>query len=88
MDDQPIRWQRLGGGRLVPITDVQVVHERGHVVDSQTIFYPQYTLAEDTTNAAAVNKAVNSLVRAENKWSNWQWENTLTYQKGLNLATT
>lgn len=50
---------------------------------SQTIFFPQYTLAEDTTDTppAVEQNPVNSLVRAENKWSNWQWENTLTYQK-------
>ena len=49
---------------------------------SQQIFYPAYDLAlfpGDPNRPAAEVSEVNSLVRAENKWSSWQWENTLTY---------
>ncbi len=51
---------------------------------SQTIFRPAYDLAlfpGDPNRPATEFNEVNSLVRAENKWSSWQWENTLTYNK-------
>ena len=49
---------------------------------SQQIFFPTYDLAlfpGDPNRPAAEVREVNSLIRAENKWSSWQWENTLTY---------
>lgn len=51
---------------------------------SQSIFLPSFDLAlyEDDPNRPATEfREVNSLVRAENKWSTWQWENTLAYSK-------
>ena len=37
-----------------------------------------------TTNRPAYEfREVNSLVLGENKWSNWQWENTVNYEKEL-----
>ena len=37
-----------------------------------------------TPTAQHTNGAqVNGLIRNENKWSNWQWENTLQYDKDL-----
>ncbi len=51
---------------------------------SQNIFLPAYDLAlfpGDPNRPATEFREVNSLIRAENKWSTWQWENTLTYSK-------
>ena len=51
---------------------------------SQKIFFPAYDLAlypGDPNRPATEFREVNSLIRAENKWSTWQWENTLTYTK-------
>ncbi|MEY3009784.1 MAG: hypothetical protein RLZZ314_426 [Bacteroidota bacterium] len=53
---------------------------------SQKIFFPAYDLAlfpGDPNRPATEFRPVNSLIRAENKWSSWQWENTLTYTKEL-----
>ena len=51
---------------------------------SQKIFFPTFDLAlypGDPNRPATEFREVNSLIRAENKWSTWQWENTLTYTK-------
>ncbi len=51
---------------------------------SQKIFFPTFDLARypgDPNRPATEFREVNSLIRAENKWSTWQWENTLTYTK-------
>lgn len=51
---------------------------------SQKIFFPTFDLAlfpGDPNRPATEFREVNSLTRAENKWSTWQWENTLTYTK-------
>ena len=48
---------------------------------SQKIFFPTFDLAlfpGDPNRPATEFREVNSLIRAENKWSTWQWENTLT----------
>ena len=53
---------------------------------SQRIFYPSFDLgigANDPNRPAYEFREVNSLVLGENKWSNWQWENTLNYEKEL-----
>ncbi len=53
---------------------------------SQRIFYPSYDLGigpNDPNRPAYEFREVNSLVLGENKWSNWQWENTLNYAKQL-----
>ena len=53
---------------------------------SQKIFLPQYDLGigENDPNRPAYEwREVNGLIRNENKWSNWQWENTLQYDKEL-----
>lgn len=51
---------------------------------SQRIFYPTFDLgigANDPNRPAYEWREVNALVLGENKWSNWQWENTLNYNK-------
>lgn len=53
---------------------------------SQRIFYPSYDLGigpNDPNRPAYEFREVNSLVLGENKWSNWQWENTVNYEKEL-----
>ena len=53
---------------------------------SQRIFYPSFDLgigANDPNRPAYEFREVNSLVLGENKWSNWQWENTVNYEKEL-----
>jgi len=53
---------------------------------SQKIFLPTYDLGigENDPNRPAYEwREVNGLIRNENKWSNWQWENTLQYDKDL-----
>ena len=54
---------------------------------SHRIFYPSYDLGigeNDPERPAYEWREVNSLVLGENKWSNWQWENTVDYNKELN----
>ena len=51
---------------------------------SQKIFFPTFDLAlfpGDPNRPATEFREVNSLIRGVNKWSTWQWENTLTYTK-------
>jgi TonB-linked SusC/RagA family outer membrane protein len=53
---------------------------------SQTIFNPAFDLGiglNDPNRPAYEWREINSLVRGENKWSNWQWENTLDYSKAF-----
>ena len=53
---------------------------------SHRIFYPSYDLGigpNDPDRPAYEWREVNSLVLGENKWSNWQWENTVDYTKEL-----
>ena len=53
---------------------------------SQTIFNPSYDLGigpNDPNRPAYEWREINSLVRAENKWSNWQWENVANYNKSF-----
>ncbi len=53
---------------------------------SQKIFFPTFDLGvgpNDPNRPAYEWREVNGLIRNENKWSNWQWENTLTYDKDL-----
>ncbi len=53
---------------------------------SQKIFFPTFDLGigENDPNRPAYEwREVNGLIRNENKWSNWQWENTATYDKEL-----
>lgn len=53
---------------------------------SHRIFYPSYDLGigpNDPARPAYEWREVNSLVLGENKWSNWQWENTVDYNKEL-----
>ncbi len=51
---------------------------------SQNIFYPTFDLgigANDPNRPAYEWRETNALVRGENKWSTWQWENVLDYTK-------
>ena len=51
---------------------------------SQKIFFPTFDLGigpNDPNRPAYEWREVNGLIRNENKWSNWQWENTATYDK-------
>jgi len=53
---------------------------------SHRVFYPAYDLGigpNDPERPAYEWREVNGLMLGENKWSNWQWENTLTYDKEL-----
>ena len=53
---------------------------------SHRIFYPSYDLGigpNDPARPAYEWREVNSLVLGENTWSNWQWENTVDYNKEL-----
>lgn len=53
---------------------------------SQKIFFPTYDLGigeNDPQRPAYEWREKNSLVRIENKWANWQWENVATYNKDL-----
>ena len=53
---------------------------------SQKIFFPTYDLAlfeNDPDRPSYEWREKNSLVRIENKWANWQWENVATYNKEL-----
>ena len=53
---------------------------------SQRIFNPTYDLGigpNDPDRPAYEFRPVNSLILGENKWSNWQWENIVTYDKEL-----
>lgn len=54
---------------------------------SQRIFFPTFDLGigpNDPDRPAYEWRETNSLVRIENKWSNWQWENLATYDQELN----
>ncbi|MEM7162517.1 MAG: TonB-dependent receptor [Bacteroidota bacterium] len=49
---------------------------------SQKIFFPTFDLGigpNDPNRPAFEFRETNALVRAENKWANWQWENMATY---------
>ena len=51
---------------------------------SQNIFFPEFDLGvvpNDPNRPAYEWRETNSLVRIENKFSNWQWENIATYNK-------
>ena len=51
---------------------------------SHRIFYPSYDLGigvNDPNRPAYEFRETNVLVLGENKWSNWQWENTVNYTK-------
>ena len=51
---------------------------------SQKIFFPTFDLGigpNDPNRPAYEWREVNGLIRNENKWSTWQWENTATYDK-------
>ena len=53
---------------------------------SQKIFFPTFDLGigpNDPNRPAYEWREVNGLIRNENKWTTWQWENTLTYDKDL-----
>ncbi|MGB1074950.1 MAG: SusC/RagA family TonB-linked outer membrane protein [Flavobacteriales bacterium] len=53
---------------------------------SHTIFNPAYDLGigeNDPDRPAYEWREINSLIRAENKWSNWQWENVANYNKSF-----
>lgn len=53
---------------------------------SQKIFFPTYDLGIgdfDPDRPSYEWRETNSLVRIENKWANWQWENVATYDKEL-----
>ena len=53
---------------------------------SQRIFNPAYDLgigAGDPNRPAYEFREINSLILAENKWSNWQWENVANYKKSF-----
>ena len=53
---------------------------------SQKIFFPTFDLGigpNDPNRPAYEWREVNGLIRNENKWMTWQWENTLTYDKDL-----
>ena len=53
---------------------------------SHKIFFPTFDLGigENDPNRPAYEwRQVNGLIRNEHKWSNWQWENTATYDKEL-----
>jgi TonB-linked SusC/RagA family outer membrane protein len=53
---------------------------------SQRIFFPTYDLgigANDPERPAYEFRPVNSVVRAENQWANWQWEQLLRYDREL-----
>ena len=53
---------------------------------SHRVFYPSYDLGigpNDPARPAYEWREVNGLMLGENKWSNWQWENTVTYDKEL-----
>ena len=50
----------------------------------RNIFYPRFDLSIDQviSDAPAGEKnLVNSVVRENNEWKNWQWENVLTYNR-------
>ena len=56
---------------------------------SHKIFFPQFDLGigpNDPNRPAYEWREVNGLIRNENKWSNWQWENTATYDKDFELS--
>ena len=53
---------------------------------SHRVFSPSYDLGigpNDPERPAYEWREVNGLMLGENKWSNWQWENTVTYDKEL-----
>jgi len=54
---------------------------------TQRIFFPTFDLGigpNDPNRPAFEFREINSVVRAENKWSNWQWENIVNYNLDLN----
>lgn len=51
---------------------------------SHKIFFPTFDLGigpNDPNRPAYEWRQVNGLIRNEHKWSNWQWENLVTYDK-------
>lgn len=53
----------------------------------QNTFIPKYDLSIDTALADAPSgerSLINTVVLGNNRWTNWQWENLLTYNKIIN----
>jgi TonB-linked SusC/RagA family outer membrane protein len=51
---------------------------------TQDIFYPRFDLSNNTTLSdapAGEKRLINSVVKNNNTWRNWQWENVLSWQK-------
>ncbi len=85
------RWRsnRLVGSVFGELTLAQgLTFRSAYSVDatfaSQGIFFPSFDLSNDPVLSdapAGEKRLVNSVVKNDNTWRNWQWENVLSYQK-------
>jgi TonB-linked SusC/RagA family outer membrane protein len=85
------RWRsnRLVGSVFGELTLAQgLTFRSAYSVDatfaSQGIFFPRFDLSNDPVLSdapAGEKRLINSVVKNDNTWRNWQWENVLSYQK-------
>ncbi len=71
---------------LLPGLSYRSTFSVDYSLGSQRIFFPTYDLgigANDPNRPAYEFRPVNSVVRAENQWANWQWEQVARYDREL-----
>ncbi len=58
-----------------------------HTLGTRDVFNPRFDLSNDLVLSeapAGEKNLINGVLQEDNKWNQWQWENTLNYHKTLN----